>query len=336
MRSSNRSTFAAILAATLLSAGAAPAQDAFSITGTFKMHELWPYVGADLEGVYNNGNDHWWRLTLNGVSYAHEHHFDPFENGGFYERYITRLHADSFTFEFFGPDAATLDAVVSGQLAGGSLAGGAFLELANGTYYDPENWWYNGPIAYWNIGLASADPAGVSFFSYAYANQFTTDESGYPLVEPQRLYSEESWISDYRDGNNGALSSYYDLVDLGSDGQPEPPPPPLQLDAQDAAAVEGDKGATALLMTVTLNRESGQAVTVNYQTVNGTAAAPKDYTAKSGTLTFQPGEISKTISLSIRGDRQRESNETFSVRLSNPIGASLGRSVGTATIVNDD
>ena len=90
-------------------------------------------------------------------------------------------------------------------------------------------------------------------------------------------------------------------------------------------------------MTVTLSSASSQMVTVNYRTADRTALeSNKDYLKMTGTLTFQPGERSKTVAVAFKGDRQREPDETFTVQLSNAVGATLGRSVGTATILNDD
>ena len=56
----------------------------------------------------------------------------------------------------------------------------------------------------------------------------------------------------------------------------------------------------------------------------------------SGTLTFNPGDQTKTIPVAVNGDTAVEMNETFSVNLSNPTGATLARAQGTGTIVNDD
>ena len=53
-------------------------------------------------------------------------------------------------------------------------------------------------------------------------------------------------------------------------------------------------------------------------------------------MTFQPGETSRTISVSIKGDRKREANETVSVQLSNAVGAIISDGVATVTILNDD
>ncbi len=93
-------------------------------------------------------------------------------------------------------------------------------------------------------------------------------------------------------------------------------------------------------VTVTVNRSGGLAsgVGVNYATSNGTATAGSDYTATSGTLTFNGGETSKTFTVPITNDSLVEGNERFNVALSSPTG---GGSVGTPssaiiTIVDDD
>jgi chitinase len=75
---------------------------------------------------------------------------------------------------------------------------------------------------------------------------------------------------------------------------------------------------------------------VSFATIDGTALAKQDYTATSGTLTFQPGQTSRTIPLAIKGDRKREPNETFTVELSSAVGATIYEWRATVTILNDD
>jgi hypothetical protein len=104
----------------------------------------------------------------------------------------------------------------------------------------------------------------------------------------------------------------------------------------DASVVEGNRGNTKLRMGVRLASTSDQTITVSYRTVNGTAVAKSDYNAASGTLTFQPGETAKTITISIKADRRSEANETFTVELFNAVGTTIEDGVATATIVNDD
>ena len=86
--------------------------------------------------------------------------------------------------------------------------------------------------------------------------------------------------------------------------------------------------------TVTLDEAASGTVTVDYATSDGSADAGDDYTATSGTLSFSAGETSKTISVAIEDDIENESDETFTVTLSNPSGADLGTSSATGTIKN--
>jgi hypothetical protein len=87
---------------------------------------------------------------------------------------------------------------------------------------------------------------------------------------------------------------------------------------------------------VTLSRSITDVVTVRYATASGTAVATSDYASTSGTLTFQPGETNRTVSIAIKGDRKREPNETLSVQLSNAAGATIEDGIATVTILNDD
>jgi Ca2+-binding RTX toxin-like protein len=109
------------------------------------------------------------------------------------------------------------------------------------------------------------------------------------------------------------------------------------LSINDIAQVEGNSGTTNFNFTVSLNTASAQTVTVNYATQNGTATtADNDYTGASGTLTFNPGETQKTVSIVVNGDTKYESDETFEVKLSNPTNATIADDTGVVTIRNDD
>ncbi|MBN9117559.1 MAG: hypothetical protein J0I06_00020, partial [Planctomycetes bacterium] len=99
---------------------------------------------------------------------------------------------------------------------------------------------------------------------------------------------------------------------------------------------EGDGGTTPFDFTVSLSQASGQTVTVNWATADGTASAGTDYASGSGTLTFAPGETSQAITVGVNGDTAYEPNETFTVNLSGPSGASVSVGQATGTIVNDD
>lgn len=108
------------------------------------------------------------------------------------------------------------------------------------------------------------------------------------------------------------------------------------LAISDASLAEGDSGTQNLTFTVTLTNPSGQTVTVDYATANGTALAGSDYVATSGTLTFNAGVSTQTIAVSIKGDTTDEADETFTVSLSNPVNAAISQGQATGTILNDD
>ncbi|MFO0900206.1 MAG: Calx-beta domain-containing protein [Pirellulales bacterium] len=108
------------------------------------------------------------------------------------------------------------------------------------------------------------------------------------------------------------------------------------LSVADATVTEGNDGTTSMLFTVTLSAASQSAVTVNYATGDGTASAGADYEAKSGQLTFAPGETSKTIEVLVQGDTLDEPNETLTLTLSNAVGATLQDAAALGTIIDDD
>lgn len=117
----------------------------------------------------------------------------------------------------------------------------------------------------------------------------------------------------------------------GNGGTPQP-----QLSVNDATITEGDDGDRYLTYTVDLDQGSDETVTVDFTTTDGTAVAGSDYLANAGTLTFAPGETSKTIQVAVKGDTEVENTETFSLNLNNADGATIIDGEGIGTIINDD
>ncbi len=107
---------------------------------------------------------------------------------------------------------------------------------------------------------------------------------------------------------------------------------------------EGNSGTTSYDFTVTLSNPSDAEVKVDYATADGTATTgDSDYTGISTTtLTYSPGETSKTVTVLVNGDNKVELHETFTVTLSNlvnngrDITLPVATSTGTGTITNDD
>ena len=108
----------------------------------------------------------------------------------------------------------------------------------------------------------------------------------------------------------------------------------------DVTLSEGTGGTTAFTFTVTKTGATGLSATVDYETVNGSATAPSDFTAITPTtLIFPatgPGSDSQTVTVSVNADLTYETNEAFTVHLSNATNATISDADGTGTINNDD
>ncbi|MFM9963794.1 MAG: Calx-beta domain-containing protein, partial [Planctomycetaceae bacterium] len=103
-----------------------------------------------------------------------------------------------------------------------------------------------------------------------------------------------------------------------------------KLSIGDVTVIEG----TTAEFTVSLSAPSGQAVTVNYATANGTALAGRDFTAITGTLTFAVGETTKTIRVAIAPDAIASSTKSFKVNLSSAVNALFADKQALATILD--
>ena len=106
------------------------------------------------------------------------------------------------------------------------------------------------------------------------------------------------------------------------------------LSVNDAEASE--ENDSTIDFVVELDPASSESVTVDYETADGTAGAGDDYTAKSGTLTFSPGDTRKTVSVPIVDDAVEDDNETLTLTLGNASGAEIDDAEATGTIRDDD
>ncbi len=123
-------------------------------------------------------------------------------------------------------------------------------------------------------------------------------------------------------------------------------PPQPGLSINDANVLEGTVVKRGKRMTpqqstmtfsITLSAASSNLISVGYSTKDGNASVGnQDYKSASGTVTFSAGETSKTVTMTVYGDITPESDEIFTVNLSNPVNAALTDGSGSGTILNDD
>ena len=111
----------------------------------------------------------------------------------------------------------------------------------------------------------------------------------------------------------------------------------VALSINDVSVAEGAIGQRSVNFTVSLSFPIPQPISVHYNTVNGTATAPTDYTAIPDTVLNIPANTaSATITVMVNGDTIFEGNETFTVHLSNPTGADITDADGVGTIADDE
>jgi hypothetical protein len=138
-----------------------------------------------------------------------------------------------------------------------------------------------------------------------------------------------SATADANAGNNSSTAT--------TNVQSSTPLPTLSIN--DVLVAEGDSATKTVSFNVTLSASSTQTVTVAYATSSAspaTAIAGTDYQSTSGTLTFNPGETGKPITVTINGDTLVEPDETFFVNLSGATNATIADNQGQGTITNDD
>jgi len=111
---------------------------------------------------------------------------------------------------------------------------------------------------------------------------------------------------------------------------------PPTLSINDVRLAEGNSGTTAFSFTVTSSNVITNNVDVSFATANGTATAGSDYQATNGVLTIPAGQTTKTITVIVSGDATQEPDETFFVNLSNSSNATISKTQGIGTIINDD
>ncbi|MEX8495276.1 Calx-beta domain-containing protein, partial [Sphaerotilus sp.] len=129
------------------------------------------------------------------------------------------------------------------------------------------------------------------------------------------------------------------LGTIKDDGTGTVPPGVTPTDDRPHATINDvtvNEGAGTATFTVTLAGTATTPVTIDYATADGTAKAGQDYSAVTGTVSFAPGETTKSIVVPILNDTVYEGTETFTVNLANPSSnALITDPVGLGTIKDD-
>lgn len=151
--------------------------------------------------------------------------------------------------------------------------------------------------------------------------QFTADPADALPVHEVGLYGEDEPVDP-------------SLIAYGSFSVPIGTAPRFSIN--DVTIAEGNAGTTQATFTVSLSIPVDGTVTVDFATAAGTATEGVDYVGRTGTLTFAPQELQKTITIDIVGDTIPESDENFFVNLTNAVGANIADAQGEGRITDDE
>ncbi len=175
-----------------------------------------------------------------------------------------------------------------------------------------------------SIWVDFATTAGTATVNSDYAS------TGGTLIFTEGQTSQSSWVAILEDGiRENAESFTISLVSAVGGRLGAATDTAVIIAANDSLTLPAsetvvEEGTGALIM-INLNAPSAQSVTVSYATKDGTALAGSDYVATSGTVTFAPGQASRMIGVSALGDGIAEGKETFTLTLSAPSNAQLGK-----------
>lgn len=171
-------------------------------------------------------------------------------------------------------------------------------------------------------GSLTNPPAFLGFDAGQTSSTFSVQVRGDVQFEPN-----ETFLANIIPCNSDSVIGRGQAVATIINDDPDVPP---SISITDVNVSDGS-GAANAVFDVALSAASTQTVTVDFATGEGTATA-SDFTAMSGTLTFDPGVTHRLVTVPIVPDANAEGNETFTVNLTNPAGGTLADSQGLATI----
>jgi len=175
--------------------------------------------------------------------------------------------------------------------------------------------------------------AGSDYVATSGASSFAPGETEKPvvvLVNGDTVdESQETLFLDISNVQNATVGSNRGTGFINDDDGPT-------ISINDVTLTEGNSGTKAATFTVSLSGASVETIAIRATTAPGTATASSDYNPIDSVLIFTPGTVTRTVDVAIIGDTNLESNETFSVNLSDPFGTTIADGTGVGTILDDD
>ncbi len=190
--------------------------------------------------------------------------------------------------------------------------------------------------------IASADgtaTAGSDYVALALAGQsipagtasksFNVTINGDTTVE-----ANETFSVNLANATNATIARGTGIGTINNDDQFTSNNPGISVN--NVSVAEGNSGNPSATFTISLTTANTVPVSFDIGTADGTAFAGSDYTAKTASLSIPAGQTSTTFTVGLIPDTTVETNETFTVNLSNIVNAAIAKAQGLGTIINDD
>lgn len=188
------------------------------------------------------------------------------------------------------------------------------------------------------VAFATADGTALAGVDYVATNllaEFKPDQTLVELRVPlivNRGHQPDRWFTLQRTGNAGGFEAAQgSATGLIVDDDPLP-----RISVSDRKITESDAGATNMIFNFSLHAPSTNTVSFEYATEPESATEGTDYQAQRGRVEFPPGIRAQSLTVPVTGDLVPEGEETFRLRLSNPVNATLYGSVALGTIIDND
>ena len=254
----------------------------------------------------------------------------------------------------FGDSGATLQRAPGGSWSA-QLSDGSVRQLGDGQRIVFEAgvlpFAAQGALVNWAVSGTGAAPAGAADFAGAilpagtvsFAPGQTSATISVPVAGDTTPEPDEGFTVTLSAASPGTriAGPAASATILNDDG----PPAVLSLARQQAARAEGQSGATSFTFLATRTGDTTRPASALWSVAGGgvantVAANGADFVGgmlPSGTVSFAPGQASRTIAVEVRGDTAVELNESFLVTLHSPSpGAVLGTATASAIVYNDD
>ncbi|NDB91486.1 MAG: hypothetical protein EB149_01635 [Thaumarchaeota archaeon] len=242
------------------------------------------------------------------------------------------------------PDSSTVStptgSVTIGTNSGGIASSSSILESSLPIFGKPAMSFPNGFVGFTVNGVT---PGGITVITLNYSTPIPAGVQYWKVIGTTWVNATSILGDNNGDSiltlnilDNGPFDSNPTLGVISDPGAPAIPLPIVSIN--NASMLEGNSGTTNMVFQASLSKPSTSTVTVDFNTVDGSAISGTDYSVSVGTITFSPGQTIKTILIPIHGDYALESDETFTIVLTNPTNAalSLTAGIGIGTIQNDD